>query len=379
LVTWSHTNNYRIEELQMVRKHVTALIAAAAVAVGAGAGVGGYAAVAGGQHTASTTTTQSSSATAKSVAAESLTVGQIYKQASTGVVEITTTSTAAANTTPFPFGGGGGQGTSSAQGSGFVYDSAGHIVTNDHVVAGADSITVTFADGSKYKATVVGSDASTDLAVLKVDAPQSKLHPLTLGDSAALAVGDGVVAIGSPFGLNETVTSGIVSALNRTISSQNSYSISGAIQTDAAINPGNSGGPLLNTLGDVIGVNSQIESQSGGNDGVGFAIPSNTIRSVVSQIIGGGQVAHAYLGVSVGAPSNSSGALIGTVQSGSPASAAGLKVGDVITAFGGAAIATPDALTSAVNAKTPGEKVSVQYVRAGVTKTATVTLGSRAA
>jgi putative serine protease PepD len=361
----------------MMRKRVTALIAAAAVAVGAGAGVGGYAALADGdQQTTSTTAAQTSSASAQTVATGNLSIGEIYKLAASGVVEITTTSTAASSSTPSPFGGGGGQ-SSQAQGSGFVYDSSGHIVTNYHVVDGVDTITVTFSDGSKYKATLVGSDASTDLAVLKVDAPASKLNPLTLGDSSAVSVGDGVVAIGSPFGLDETVTSGIVSALNRTISSQSSYSISGAIQTDAAINPGNSGGPLLNTSGRVIGVNSQIESDSGGNEGVGFAIASNTVRSVVSQLIGGQKVQHAYLGVSVNTPSNSSGAQVASVQSGSPASAAGLKAGDVITAFDGAKIATPDDLTSAVSAKKPGDKVNVQYVRDGQTKTAAVTLGSR--
>jgi putative serine protease PepD len=358
-----------------MRKRLATLVAAAAVAVGAGAGVGGYAALAGGdQQTTSTTAAQTSSASAQTVATGNLSVGEIYKLAASGVVEITTTSTTTG--TPSPFGGGGGQ-SAQAQGSGFVYDSSGHIVTNYHVVDGANSITVTFSDGSKYKATVVGSDASTDLAVLKVDAPQSKLHPLTLGDSSAVSVGDGVVAIGSPFGLDETVTSGIVSALNRTISSQNSYSISGAIQTDASINPGNSGGPLLNMSGQVIGVNSQIESDSGGNEGVGFAIASNTVRSVVSQLIAGEKVQHAYLGVSVNAPSNSSGAQIASVQSGSPASAAGLKTGDVITAFGGAKIATPDDLTSAVTAKKPGDKVNIDYVRNGQTRTTAVTLGSR--
>jgi putative serine protease PepD len=346
-----------------MRKHVAALLAAGALAVGAGAGVGGYTAFAGDNgQTTSTTAAQTSSPNSEIVATQSLSVGDIYKLAANGVVEITTTSTTS---------------QSGAQGSGFVYDTAGDIVTNDHVVTGAGSITVTFSDGSKYKATVVGTDPSTDLAVLKVDAPASKLHPLTLGNSNSVSVGDGVVAIGSPFGLNESVTSGIVSALNRTISSQNSYSISGAIQTDAAINPGNSGGPLLNAGGEVIGINSQIESDSGGNDGVGFAIPSNTISSVVSTLIAGGKVQHAYLGVSVKSPSASSGAQIGTVQSGSPASAAGLQAGDVITAFGGTDITTPDDLTSAVTAKKPGDKVTVKYVRNGSTKTTEVTLGSR--
>ena len=193
-----------------------------------------------------------------------------------------------------------------------------------------------------------------------------------------MQVGDGVVAIGSPFGLAETVTSGIVSALDRTIGSDNSYSISGAIQTDAAINPGNSGGPLLNMGGRVIGVTSQIESNSGGNDGVGFAISSNTIKSVVSQLIGTGKAEHAYLGVSVQAPANRSGAEIASLQAGSPAADAGLRTGDVVVAVDGRAITTADGLTGAVSAQRPGDKVTVTYVRNGATRTASVTLGTRA-
>src|SRR5262249_44119585 len=160
-----------------------------------------------------------------------------------------------------------------AEGSGFVIDSNGDIVTNQHVVDGATSIKVTFQNGKTVKATLVGTDPSTDIAVIKVSVPSDELHPLTFGNSSAVQVGQAVAAIGSPFGLPETLTSGIVSALNRTISAPNNFSISGAIQTDAPINHGNSGGPLLNTGGEVIGVNAQIESDSGGNDGVGFAIP----------------------------------------------------------------------------------------------------------
>src|SRR5437764_5319453 len=250
-----------------------------------------------------------------------MSVNGVYRSARDGVVEITvTTSGSSGNNSPFPFGGSGSQ-QSQAQGSGFVYDSDGHIVTNDHVVANASSISVMFSDGSKYSAKVVGTDPSTDLAVLKVNAPSSKLHPLTLGDSNKLQVGDGVVAIGSPFGLDETVTTGIVSALNRDSSSTNNFTISGAIQTDAAINHGNSGGPLLNVAGQVIGVNTQIESDSGGNEGVGFAVPSSTISSVASKLVKGEKVQHPYLGVYVQA-ANRSGAAVGQVKSGSPAASA---------------------------------------------------------
>src|SRR5919204_550720 len=208
--------------------------------------------------------------------------------------------------------------------------------------------------------------------------PASQLHPLTLGDSTAVSVGDSVVAIGSPFGLEETVTSGIVSALHREMRSQAGFTIDDSIQTDAAINHGNSGGPLLDTGGQVIGVNSQIESDSGGSDGVGFAIPSNTVRSVVSQLVAGGKVEHAYLGVSIEQPANGSGARIAQLRgSRTPAAKAGLRAGDVITAFDGSAIASPDALQSAVDNHDPGDSVTVTYRRGGATHTARVTLGTR--
>jgi putative serine protease PepD len=361
----------------MSRKRTPIVIAAAALVAGVGAGIGGYAVVEGGGRT--TTVVQQAPATGSPAAAtKGLSVGSVYKNARDGAVEVTTTTRASSgNDSPFPFGGNGGSQQSQAQGSGFVYDSDGHVVTNNHVVDGASSISVTFADGSKYSADVVGTDSSTDLAVLKVDAPSSKLHALSLGDSSALSVGDGVVAIGSPFGLEETVTSGIVSALDRQIRSSNDFTISGAIQTDAAINHGNSGGPLLNMAGQVIGVNTQIESESGGNDGVGFAVPSNTIKSVVSQIVSGKKVEHAYLGVYVGDATNPAGAKIARVRTGSPAAKAGLKVGDVITSFGGKAIRAADDLTSAVSSKQPGDQASVTYVRNGNTNTTDVTLANR--
>ena len=187
-------------------------------------------------------------------------MNSIYKRAYRGVVEIVVRSTG-----------------SSAEGSGFVYDSSGHIVTNQHVVNGGESISVKFWNGKTYSAKLVGTDSSTDLAVIKVNAPASQLFPISLGSSSKAAVGDPVVAIGSPFGLEETVTAGIVSALHRSIDSQSQFSIPDSIQTDAAINHGNSGGPLLNAQGQVIGVNAQIRSDSGDNAGVGFAIPSDTV------------------------------------------------------------------------------------------------------
>ena len=286
------------------------------------------------------------------------------------MVEITVTSKA-------PAEGPMGSGTAQAQGSGFVYDTSGHVVTNAHVVDGAQSVRVRFSNGKTYDATVVGVDASTDLAVLKVDAPASALHALELADSQ-VAVGDVVVAIGSPFGLENSVTAGIVSALGRSMQAPNGYTINGAVQTDAAINHGNSGGPLLDLDGKVIGVNAQIESESGGSDGVGFAIPSSTVKSIVTQILEDGSVQHAYLGVAVTEPSGgAAGAELAEVRSGGPAVGAGLQVGDVITAVDGNAVSSAAALQAEIDAHRPGDRVIVDYLRNGAHRTVTVTLGTR--
>ena len=278
-----------------MRVNTTSLIAGAAAVALLGGGAGAFAvhAVDGtGAETVREVTVAAQSPVAETASSS---VSAVYRKAYRGVVEITVTTDAS---TPSPFGAPGSQ-QAQAQGSGFVLDTTGHVVTNQHVVDGATEISVRLWDGSSYSARVVGTDASTDLAVLEVDAPAAKLHPLTLGSSASLEVGDGVIAIGSPFGLEETVTSGIVSALHRQITAPNEFSIDDAIQTDAAINHGNSGGPLLDTLGRVVGVNSQIESDGGGSDGVGFAVPADTIRTVAAQLISGGTISHAYLGVSV--------------------------------------------------------------------------------
>jgi putative serine protease PepD len=245
------------------------------------------------------------------------------------------------------------------------------------VVGGATSISVRLWDGKSYDAELVGSDASTDLAVIKVDAPASVLEPLALGDSNAVRVGDNVVAIGSPFGLENTVTSGIVSALHRQMSSPNNFTISDAIQTDAAINHGNSGGPLLDSDAKVIGVNAQIESDSGGNDGIGFAVPSSTIRTIVSQLIATGKAEHAYLGVAV--ETVDGGARIGEVRPGTPAAEAGLQSGDTITAVDGDAITSGDELTTTIGSKKPGDSVSVTYTRDGTSHTVEVQLATRPA
>jgi putative serine protease PepD len=352
----------------MPRRLRTPVIATllAAACVGAGGGALLYAAFGSNGGTKTVVRQVTVRDTQPASSATPLSVNAIYRRAYKGVVEITVSTTSSS------FGQPG-----NAEGSGWVYDSKGDVITDQHVIDNASSIKVTFWNGKTYSGKVVGSDSSTDLAVVKVDAPASLLHPLDLGDSSALQVGDGVVAIGSPFGLQETVTSGIVSALHRSITSPGrlGFTISDSIQTDAAINHGNSGGPLLNTTGQVIGVTSQIRSDSGGNEGVGFAIPSNTIRSVVTQLIATGKAKHAYLGVSI--DSSASNALIAGARSGTPAAKAGLKAGDVVTSLGGTKISTPDELASAVNAHKPGETVTVTYERDGQSHSVQITLATR--
>jgi putative serine protease PepD len=345
---------------------ILALSLLAAACLGAGGGAVAYATLSDGNTVVKQVTVQRSEPIASSSAP--LSVNEIYRRAYRGVVEITVTTNNAS-----PFGGGGG--SAKAQGSGWVYDSNGNIVTNDHVVDGASSISVRFWNGKTYSARVVGTDKSTDLAVIKVDAPSAELHPLSVGNSADLQVGDGVVAIGSPFGLEETVTSGIVSALHRAIEAPNTYTNNDSIQTDAAINHGNSGGPLLNSRGQVVGVNAQIRSDSGGNEGVGFAIPSNTVRSIATQLISTGKAVHAYLGVSIDATAST--ARIAEVKPATPAAKAGLKAGDVVTAVDGTSIASGDDLTRAIDSHKPGDTITVKYSRGGSEHSVDVTLAAR--
>jgi putative serine protease PepD len=350
----------------MPRRSRTPLIASllAAACVGAGGGALLYSAFGsdGGKTVVRSVTVKDTQPASDSP----LSVNAIYRNNYRGVVEITVTMNS-----------GSGFGSAQAEGSGWVYDSNGDIVTNQHVVDGAQSVKVTFWNGKTYDAHVVGTDQTSDLAVIKVDAPASIIHPLQVGDSSALRVGDGVVAIGSPFGLQETVTSGIVSALHRSISSpgQQPFTISDSIQTDAAINHGNSGGPLLNGAGDVVGVNSQIRSDSGGNEGVGFAIPSNTVHSVVTQLISSGKAQHAFLGVTI--DSTASNALIAGVRGGTPAAKAGLKKGDVVTSLGGHQISSPDELASLINSYKPGDSVKITYERGGDSHSVQVKLATR--
>ncbi len=351
--------------MQRLQKRIVAVGAAAALA-GAGIGAGAVALTEGGSPRATVTPIGPAGT---NVAQTALGVPEVARLATPAVVEVDATS---GSSSPFPFGGGGG----AAEGSGFVYDTAGHVVTNQHVVDGASSVKVKLPDGTVHSATVVGTDISSDLAVLKVDAPASKLTPLALGDSSTLAVGDGVVAIGNPFGLDETVTSGIVSALDREIQAPDGTPIEGAIQTDAAVNHGNSGGPLLDLQGKVVGITAQIKSESGGSDGVAFAIPSNTIRNVVGQLLAGGKVQHALLGIAP-ADAPGGGVRVLSVEAATGAGHAGIKAGDVLTAVDGMKLADAAQLRALIDAHKPGDRVTVTLRRGGATKTVTVTLGSR--
>jgi S1-C subfamily serine protease len=330
-------------------------------------------------------------------------VNQIYRHDGRGVAFIEAQSPPEESSSFGPFGG-PSQGGGTATGSGFVIDGEGHILTNNHVVAGAKRIEVKLgASNRTYTARVVGADPATDIALLKVDAPAGQLHPLVLGDSSKVQVGDPVVAIGNPFGLDRTVTSGIVSALQRQIQAPNGFSISHVIQTDAAINPGNSGGPLIDASGSVIGINSQIQTGGGrGNVGIGFAIPINTAREAVGQLEQNGKVEHAYLGIKGGSISPQlaralklpveEGVLVSEVVKGGPADEAGIQGGttsatieganivlggDIVTRIDGKKVFGMDQLINVVNSAKPGEKLDLTVLRSGSPKTVTVTLGVR--
>jgi S1-C subfamily serine protease len=326
-----------------------------------------------------------------------MSVQEIYQHAGPGVLQVTSTSVDSGD----PFFGPQAR---VSLGSGFVIDEDGYIVTNYHVIESARQIEVNFSGDDRVQATIVGVDPSTDLAVLKINAQARALTPLPLGDSDTVRVGDAVVAIGNPFGLERTVTAGIVSALQREITAPNGYTIDKVIQTDAPINQGNSGGPLLNTRGEVIGVNSQIEpGDSGtGNLGIGFAVPSATVREVFAQIRESGKVEHAYLGVRTQAIDEvlartyrlpvETGVIIAEVIPGSPADDAGLKDGDrqviiggtsyvlggdIVTAADGEQVASPDDLRRLIDRKDPGEAMTLDIRRGESKRTVSVTLGRR--
>jgi putative serine protease PepD len=287
-------------------------------------------------------------------------VSALYERVSPGVVSVETST------------GAGG-----ATGSGFVLDSDGYILTNDHVVDGARCVRVRFSKGAPVSARVVGADASTDLALLKIDATERKLTPLALGSSGALKVGRPAIAIGSPYRLQGTLTTGVISALGRSITAPNNFPIDDVIQTDAAINPGNSGGPLLDAGGRVIGVNAQIATNTGANDGVGFAIPIDTAKQVVPQLKSGREIKRPYLGVSTGDPETGTGAVVARVVAGGPADDAGIRAGDRIVAVGARTISKSADVASAVVARRPGDEVRVRVRRGAGERTVTVRLGTR--
>ena len=327
----------------------------------------------------------------------SSTVHEVYTRDGRGVVSVDVAATSDAG----PAGG-----------SGFVVDEAGHIVTNQHVVEGAEEISVSFADGVRREAEVVGQDPSTDVALIQVDAPRKALKPLTLGDSNSVGVGEPVIAIGNPLNVGISVTTGIVSGLGRPIKAPNNYTINDAVQTDAAINPGNSGGPLLDSRGTVIGVNAQIASESGGSEGVGFAVPINTVKSVIRQLVTEGKVVHGYIGVSMyqfsidelsayaglseralderyGLPGN--GAIVSEVTPDGPAEKAGIRggdekviegipvpMGDVITGIEGDPVSSSEDVIEVVNSVKPGERLLMTVVTPGEKeRRVKVTVGTR--
>ena len=387
--------------------YVVGLVAAGAL--GGALALGG-AAVVGGFDTTTTVREIASplpapiSLTQPAAKSGALSVNAIYKHAAPGVVQVTATQVVSSRSVD-PFFGFAfpAQQKSRALGSGFVIDKAGHIVTNYHVVEHARSVDVSFSNNESMKAKVVGTDPSTDIAVLQVDAHSRALTPLALGNSDAVRVGDSVVAIGNPFGYDRTVTTGIVSALQRVIQAPNSYSIDHVIQTDAALNKGNSGGPLLDARGNVIGVNSQIaagDSGSSGNIGIGFAVPINTVRTVAAQIIKTGHAEHPYLGISAQAVTASAaklfhlpathGLLVARVQPGSGAAKAGLRAGtgnatlagetyplggDLITKVDSTPLYSLDQLRNAIDDKQPGDEVRLETYRGDQQHTVTVKLG----
>jgi putative serine protease PepD len=333
---------------------------------------------------------------------KALTINEIFRRDAPAVVQVTSTQIVRVPSEPFFDFGFPETQQERALGSGFVIDKAGHIVTNYHVVAGGQSLEVSFSNSDNMKARIVGVDPSTDIAVLEIDARSRALTPLPFGDSDRVRVGDSVVAIGNPLGYDRSVTAGIVSALQRAISAPNQYPIDHVIQTDAPINQGNSGGPLINSRGEVIGVNAQIATgnSGGGNIGIGFAIPINTVRTVVAQLIKKGRADHAFLGITAKPVTTETarlfslaadhGLLVASVQRGSGAAAAGLRGstdtkvvsgeswpigGDLIVSADGVALRSIDQLRDLIAAKAPGDSVSLTVYRGNDKLTLTVRLG----
>ncbi|MPZ14697.1 MAG: trypsin-like serine protease [Chloroflexi bacterium] len=314
------------------------------------------------------------------VASLSGSVADVYARVSPAVVNITYT---ARQTNPF-----GPATQQRATGSGFIIDREGHVVTNQHVVEGANRLDVTLADGTSHVGEVVGADPANDLAVIRINAPQEKLRELSvvqLGDSSALRVGEFVIAIGNPFGLERSASVGIVSSLGRNRPAPDRRLITNMIQTDAAINPGNSGGPLLNLQGEVIGINAQIETETGGNIGIGFAIPASTLRRYLPDMLAGREPQHAWMGIAGGALtptiaeqqglSVQQGVILEAVVSGGPAARAGLSGRDIITSLDDQPVRSVEDIAISLEQKNPGDSVRVTFIRGGASQTVDITLG----
>jgi S1-C subfamily serine protease len=386
----------------MHRRTVPAVLASAVI--GAGAAVGVVEGFGLGDSGSSTTVVQQTPLATPSDTGNrdgGLTARDIYKRDAPGVVFVRA-QIVQRTQSPFDFGL---PQEGEATGSGFVIDRDGTILTNAHVVNGARKVTVQFADRQRVAAEVLGKDESTDLALLKVDPAHLKLVPLALGSSKDVQVGDPAVAIGNPFGLERTLTTGVISAVQRTLRAPNNFRIDDAIQTDAPINPGNSGGPLIDATGKVIGINSQIETGGNGNGsvGIGFAVPIDTAKKIIPELKQSGRVNRGYLGVGTRAVDKSlqglnlpvdHGALVQSVAPGGPADKAGIHAGeitatvdgqpvqlggDIITAVEGREIRTDDDLTAAIAGRKQGDKVALTIVRGDKKMTVAVTLGDRPA
>jgi S1-C subfamily serine protease len=378
-----------------------------------GAVVAAVIAAAGGlSSSTSTVTTVQSAPLAPSNASQvntGLTPHEIYVRDAPGVAYVTSTIVQQGESSPFNlFGGGESQRQGRATGSGIVIDGNGTILTNYHVVENAVKVQVSFEKGQNVEAKVIGKDPSHDLAILRIPTDGLTLHPLTLGDSSKVQVGDPVLAIGNPFNLERTLTTGVISALQREITAPNGFTIDNVLQTDAPINPGNSGGPLLDAQGEVIGLNSQIETGGSGDGsvGIGFAVPINTAKSELSQLEKGGTVRGAYIGLTSLTIDGSlsalnlpvkSGALVQSVQHGTAAEKAGIRGGkvsgstengtvaiggDIIVSFDGKPVSSSEDLANYVSAKKPGETITLGLLRANgkggyEPKTVSVTLGTR--
>jgi S1-C subfamily serine protease len=379
---------------------VAVAIAGGAVALGGASAFGQL----GTQKTVREIVSPTASAPVAFAAGKAMSINEIYNRWASGVVQITSTSVVNVQQDPFfgnPFAS--PTQTQESLGSGFVIDKAGHIVTNYHVIAGAKTVNVSFSNGDNVKARIVGTDPSTDIAVLQVSTHSGALTPLVWGNSDMAQVGDSVVAIGNPFGYTRSVTAGIISAIDRPLTAPNNFPIEHAIQTDAALNHGNSGGPLLDARGEVIGVNSQISTGNTGqqgNLGIGFAVPSNAVRTVVSQIIQSGHAVHAFLGIRAQGLTPSiaqlfrlpvkHGLLVAHVEAGTAAAHAGLKGatnqvvvageswplgGDIIVEADGVATSTVNALSDVIANHKPGDTIQLVVYRANAKQTIEVKLG----